>query len=530
MQHPSLAHPPSNLIASKWMPLAGSTLQSFNPAKPGEVVWSGSPNVSHVNAAISAAKAAQPAWHALGMEGRIAVLRTFQKLATQRMDALTQLLVAETGKVTWDAKAEAGLLASKVDITLDASAEGALKRVTPYTVDLTKMSPQRTGSCEFRPHGVMAVLGPFNFPAHLPNGHIVPALALGNTIVFKPSDKTPAVGQFLAELFDEALQAHNAPAGVLNLVQGAADVASAISTHDDIDGILFTGSWPVGKRIMQANLDRPGRILALEMGGNNPAIIMPDADLRQAVIECIRCAFITSGQRCTCTRRVIVHEAVASKVISAVCKGASSVMIGDPQANHPVFMGPVISQAARDHMLSTIAALAKAGGEVLVPARSLDDAEAPTRGIVGSGWYITPSVMRVEKFIKSKPDASIATAGDDVEVFGPFLRIAIVKNLDDAIEQANATGFGLAASIFTKDQSSITRFLQQAKAGCLNVNAGTAGASSKLPFGGLGYSGNHRPAGSFSVDYCAYPVGCMVENGPAAAIASGMKFDDAWLA
>ncbi len=530
MQHASLRHAPSNLIAGEWKPLTGAALKSYNPARPAELVWAGTPDVSHVHAAIVAAKAAQPAWAAMGLDGRVAVLRTFQKLAAERVDALTSLLVAETGKVLWDAKAEAGLLASKVDITLDASAEGALKRVTPYTVDLSKMSPQRTGSCEFRPHGVMAVLGPFNFPAHLPNGHIVPALALGNTIVFKPSDKTPAVGQFLTELFDEALRAHNAPAGVVNLVQGAADVASAISTHDDIDGILFTGSWPVGRRIMQANLDRPGRILALEMGGNNPAIIMPDADLRQAVIECIRCAFITSGQRCTCTRRVIVHEAVASKVISAICKGASSVMIGDPKATHPVFMGPVISRLARDQMLTTIGALAKAGGEVLVPARALDDSEAPTRDESGPGHYITPSVMRVSKFVKSKPDAPIATAGDDVEVFGPFLRIAVVKSLDEAIEQANATGFGLAASIFTKDAANIARFLRDAKAGCLNVNAGTAGASSKLPFGGLGYSGNHRPAGSFSVDYCAYPVGCMVENGTAATIATGMRFEDAWLA
>jgi succinylglutamic semialdehyde dehydrogenase len=470
--------------------------------------------VAHVEQAVRAARAAAAGWARTPQEQRFAILRKFAAICKSREADLTQLISDETGKVLWDSKAEAQLLPAKVEITLDQSANSGLGRVTGFE---TPISPTRKGICSFRPHGVMAVLGPFNFPAHLPNGHIIPALAMGNTIVFKPSDKTPAIGQLLIEFLHEALSESNAPQGVVNLVQGGADVAAALSNHPDLDGILFTGSWPVGRRIMQANLDRPGRILALEMGGNNPAIIMPDADLKQAAIECVRSAFITTGQRCTCTRRVIVHESIAPRLVKAICTAASNLIIGHPASTHPVFMGPLIAKSARDHVLQVIGQLSRAGGELLVPP-TLPDLP---------GWYITPSVMRVPRFVASA-DAE-THAGADVEIFGPFLRVATFGTFDDALEQANSTQFGLASSIFTQDAATIERFLAQARAGCININAGTAGASSKLPFGGLGLSGNHRPAGAFSLDYCAMPIGSMVESGNGAVIPAGMNFDEAWV-
>lgn len=508
-----LAHPHADLIGGTWKRPTGAPLESRNPARPEQVVWSGATGVDHVHAAVAAARAAFPAWSAWPIDRRTGVLRRFQKIAAARVDDLTTLIRAETGKPTWDSKAEAQLLAGKVDITLDASAPaGPMARVSGFEL---KLADTRSGRCWFRPHGVMAVIGPFNFPAHLPNGHIIPALAMGNTIVFKPSDKTPGVGQLLAELLDQALREENAPPGVVNLVQGAADVASALVAHDDIDGVLFTGSWPVGRRIMQANLDRPGRILALEMGGNNASVVMPDADLRQAAIEIVRCAFITAGQRCTCGRRAIIHRAVADRLIPAIAKAASNLIIGDPAAEHPVFMGPVISKAARAGILDAQAALARAGGESIMPCTSVDGNDA--------GWYLSPGIMRVDRFTLNEGP------GADIEIFGPFLRISVVDSLDDAIAQTNATAFGLAASIFTRDPQAIEQFLAQARAGCVNVNTGTAGASSKLPFGGLGLSGNHRPAGAFSLDYCAYPVAGMIEQGDASTISPGMRFEDGWI-
>jgi succinylglutamic semialdehyde dehydrogenase len=528
VKHASLSNPPSDLIAGRFVvPGGGTPLESRNPARPGSVVWSGRGDIAHIDAAIAAARKALPAWSRLPYEKRAAVLKRFKQIADAKVDAITNLIRDETGKVQWDSKAEAQLLGAKVDITLDSGELGAMRRVMGYELDL---AATRKGRAWFRPHGVMAVVGPFNFPAHLPNGHIIPALAMGNTVVLKPSDKTPGVGQLLGELYQEALLAEGLTgpefAGVVNVVQGGVDVAEKLVGHADLDGILFTGSWPVGRAIMQANLDHPGRILALEMGGNNAAVILADADIKQAVIECVRCAFITSGQRCTCTRRVIVHEAIAERVIRAICKSASNLIIGDPSATHPVFMGPVISRASRDAILQAQEQFLRAGAQALVKAAALDN-PAPTGDESGPGHYVSPGVLQVDRFVSS--DAP-GYAGADVEVFGPLLRISIAKNLDDAIEQANATRYGLAASIFTKDAAAVDRFLGEARAGCVNVNTGTAGASSKLPFGGLGFSGNHRPAGAFSLDYCAYPVAGMLERGEAATVSPGMRVEDQWLA
>lgn len=520
MRHASLMNDPADLIGGAWVPLAGGPggLRSINPAQPEKTVWEGRSQVKHVEAAIAAARGALPAWGAMGLDGRAKVLRRFAAICKQREAAIADLICDETGKVLWDSKAEAGLLAAKVDITLDDSKNSGLGRVTGFDVSLAET---RTGRAWFRPHGVMAVLGPFNFPAHLPNGHIVPALLMGNTIVLKPSDKTPGVGQMLAELFDQALREENAPPGVMNLVQGAADVAKTIVSHADIDGVLFTGSWPVGRAITAANLDRPGRILALEMGGNNAAVVLDDCDLKQAVVECVRCAFITTGQRCTCTRRVIVQRGIAGRFITAVCKAASNLVVGDPRATHPVFMGPIIREDAMNAVHGTQAQWMVGGGEILVESTRVET--------LGAGFYLTPGVVKVERFINETGGRADGDAGCDVEVFGPMLRISVVDTLDDAIEQANATSFGLAASIFTKDEKSISRFIEEARAGCVNVNTGTAGASSKLPFGGLGRSGNHRPAGAYSLDYCAYPVAGMRERGTGSTMSPGMRVEDGWV-
>ncbi len=516
---PHLTHPPSNFIHGKWVGIPGSGLITTNPANPSQVVFACTPSLAHVDAAVASASAAQKKWARLSPDARFAVLKRFAAVAKERTGAFSNLLMDEVGKVAWEAAGEAGLLGSKVDITLDPAPEGGLARVTGFEMQL---SPTRLGRCSFRPHGVMAVLGPFNFPAHLPNGHIIPALAAGNTIVFKPSDKAMAVGQLLTECFADALERElgeaNIP-GVMNLVQGGADVASSLVAHAGVDAIAFTGSWGVGRRILEANLDRPGRIVALELGGNNPTIVMDDADLHLAATEVLRSAFITTGQRCTCTRRVIVHEAIAARFITALSKGASNLIVGDPRATHPVFTGPINNAAALRSVLEFQDACERAGARVLLRSSAMSTP--------GNGHFVTPGILAVDRFISGEPSAF--DAGCDREIFGPLLRVSVVSSLDSAIEQANATRYGLAASIFTRSAYAIDAFLHECRAGCLNANTGTAGASSKLPFGGLGLSGNHRPAGSFALDYCAYPVASMVESGPAAALPQGMRFESSWL-
>jgi len=508
----TLERAPSNLIGGAWREIAGDDIVSVNPAHPSKTVWSGGSRVADVDDAVAAARAALPAWSRATIGQRESVLRRFQEIARGKKDALADLICEETGKALWESAGEAGLIAGKVDITLEEGSRSGRHRVEAFEFGLNET---KTARCHFKPHGVMAVVGPFNFPAHLPNGHIVPALLTGNTVVFKPSDKSPAVGQMLAEMFHEALDAEGFGKGVVNLVQGRADVASELVTHDGIDGVLFTGSWTVGRKIMEANLDRPGRIVALEMGGNNPAVVMPDADLYQALVEVTRCAFNTTGQRCTSTRRLIVHRDVADRVIPAVVKSASSLVIGDPRSGEPVFMGPIISEEARDAVFAAQDRFAENGGRVILESTSVPGME---------GWYLTPSIVLVDRFAVGVDDC-----GCDEEVFGPMLRICVVDSLDEAIEQANATRFGLSASIFTGDAAAQERFLVEARAGCVNVNCGTAGASSKLPFGGLGFSGNHRPAGAFSMDYCAYPVASMLEDGDASTMTQGMRVERDWI-
>lgn len=507
---------PANLIAGAWKPIPGSAIRSHNPARPDQTVWSGGPTPAAVAEAVAAARRAAPAWARTPIEKRSEALQAFKKLCEANFRALADLLCDETGKAMWEAEAEAKLLPVKVDTTLldgPMSAGSGRARVTGFEIPL---AATRVGRCSFRPHGVMAVLGPFNFPIHLPNGHIVPALLTGNTVIFKPSDKTPAVGQLLARLYHEALESVGAPAGTFNLVQGGADVASRLVANPDIDGILFTGSWPVGRRILEANLDHPGRIVALELGGNNAAVVMPDADMKLAVLECVRAAFATTGQRCTCTRRIVIHEAIAERFINAMVKAASALTVGDPRGAPQPFMGPIIRAEAVTQALAAQQTWGSGGGRVLLEARALD---TPARG-----HYITPGIIRIPAFTQDE-----AGCGGDVELFGPVVRICTVRDLDQAIAQANATRYGLAASIFTADRAAQERFLAEARAGCVNVNTGTAGASGKLPFGGVGLSGNHRPAGSFALDYTAYPVASMIEQGTDVALSPGMKFEDSWI-
>ncbi|MBM4052197.1 MAG: aldehyde dehydrogenase family protein [Planctomycetes bacterium] len=492
---------PANLIDGRWHPLQaeGADVTSVNPARPEEVVWSARASIDAVSAAIVAARRALPAWRMAGADARAGALKRFAAVVTARTEDIARAITREMGKTLAESRLEVKLLADKVAITLGETCQS---RVRPWQV---AVAPTRVDRCSFRSHGVMAVLGPFNFPAHLPNGHWVPALLLGNTIVFKPSERTPLVGQIMAE----CMVAAELPPGVFNLVQGGPEVAKSLVAHDGLDGILFTGSWPVGRSIMQANLDRPGRLLALEMGGSNAAIVLDDAHRRQAVLECARASFATTGQRCTCTRRIVVHESAAPWFIPAFCRMASTLLVGEGDGAAPAFMGPLTTEAARRAALEFQAGAVSRGATILLRASALDR----------PGWFMTPGILKWPRL----------TLEHDGEVFAPIVQLAVARNDEDALEQANASRFGLAASVFTASRARWEALCPRLEAGCVNWNVGTAGASSALPFGGLGLSGNHRPAAAFSVDSCAAPIAHLEESSDAAAVPDGALWDDTWL-
>ncbi|MEM1445429.1 MAG: succinylglutamate-semialdehyde dehydrogenase [Planctomycetota bacterium] len=455
------------------------SFSAINPAN-GQAVWTGQAATTPQAAAVVASgHRAFATWSATPIEHRIELLRKFAELCGQRVEDVAQTISAETGKTLWESRGEAKLLGAKVDATLAAweqrcatssFAMGDNQAVTRYA-----------------PHGVMVVLGPFNFPAHLPNGHAVPALLAGNTVVFKPSEKTPGTGELLVSLFHEA----GFPDDVVQVVQGARETAEALILCRETAGVLFTGSYAAGRAINQAISSRPEVIVALEMGGNNPLVVhdVPDDQIDAAAYHAVVSAFVTSGQRCTCARRILVTDGPwADPFVERFLERVDALQVGLPTDDPEPFYGPVISEAQGQVVLRTFEDLVQKGTKPLRDARMINSNAA----------LLSPAVL----------DAT-GVALPDAECFGPITTIRRVADLDEAITEANKTRYGLAASLLSQSEDAWNEFVKRVRAGILNRNGPTTGASGKLPFGGVGRSGNHRPAGFYSVDYCAFPVGCI---------------------
>lgn len=451
-------------------------LTSISPADTGDRLGEFPFSVDLARTAVENARAAQGPWLALGEPERVAALTRLRERFVARKEEFARAIAREIGKPLWEARSEASLLATKVDATLG---EGR-KLVEAHPL------PDGSGSWQFRPHGVLAVIGPFNFPAHLPNGHIVPALLLGNTVVFKPSEKAPTVGALYAEVVAEAAL----PPGVFNLVQGDRSVGEWLTREAPIDGVLFTGSVSVGTAIARANASNPGKILALELGGKNAALVLEDANLDLAAYAVAFGAFATAGQRCSSTSRCVVARGVLAPFVERLVRLASAVRVGH-WADPTVFMGPLISASARDGFLAACRAGQQQGAEALLAP------EAPRAQ--REGHYVTPGIHLVHRRNRE-------SAYQRDELFGPDVALYPVASDMEAVEVANDTRFGLCASVFTADRGRFEAVAGKLRAEVLNWNAPTVGASGKLPFGGIGDSGNHRPAGVFSALYCAWPA------------------------
>ncbi|MBL8677680.1 MAG: aldehyde dehydrogenase family protein [Myxococcales bacterium] len=473
-----------------------SVIHAVSPADFDDHIGAFTTTRSHAARAVAAARDALPSWRRTGFEARRDALVRYRQALVARRDAIATAISRAVGKPLWEARTEADALVAKVDITLSAGQQlVAAREVEPGAF------------VRYRSIGVCAVLGPFNFPAHLANGHIVPLLAAGNTVVFKPSEKAPQVGELMAECFADA---GFAP-GVINVVQGAADVAQALVGDGRVDGVMFTGSTQVGRAILRASSEFAGRMLALEMGGNNPAIVLDDADVSYAAREIAFSAFVTAGQRCTAVRRVIVHERVARSVIEQLSFAARNSVIGPPSVDG-AFMGPVINEASREEALALVEAHRASLDEVAALQRlELDGVR---------GFYLRPGVY----VAKGELAADLGAR----EWFAPLVFVEVVRGdgreaIERAIERANATRFGLAAAVFTASRERFRAIADELGAGVVNWNRGTVGSSSKLPFGGVGDSGNHRAAGLYSALYCADPVAELhVEAPKGGAVAPGL--------
>ena len=471
-----------------------SEIVSLDPCT-GDVVWRGvAADPDRLDATVSSARRTFADWADKPVEERRAVAVRFAQVVREAREEIARLISRETGKPFWEALTEADSVSAKVAISIRAQDE----RASPSLVVASEVRQ----ALRHRPHGVLAVIGPFNFPMHLANGHIVPALLAGNCVVFKPSEKTPACGLHMAQLWREA----GLPEGVFQVLVGAGDIGAALVAHPDIDGVLFTGGAAAGRRIHQALASRPDKILALELGGNNPLVAWEVTQVDDAAHLIVQSAFVSAGQRCSCTRRLIVRQgAEGDAIVAALISLMDRLRVGAPFGEPQPFMGPVIDNAAADALLETQARLAGSGGVVL---RALERMSPDLP-------LLRPGLIEVTQ----------ASERPDEEYFGPLLQVIRAKDFDDALAQASATRFGLAAGLIGGDEALYNRFWRGVRAGVINWNRPTTGASSAAPFGGVGASGNHRPSAFYAADYCAYPVAGLEAARPTFRIETGLTLE-----
>ncbi|MCB5424027.1 succinylglutamate-semialdehyde dehydrogenase [Altererythrobacter sp. CC-YST694] len=469
--------------------MSSDAIISLEPAT-GVELWRGMPG--DVDEAVALARRTWHTWAALPVANRIELVRRFANEVRKANEAFAELIARETGKPLWETRTEVEAVINKVEISIRAYAERTGQR--KYNSAL-----QGTQALRHKPHGVLAVLGPYNFPAHLPNGHIVPALIAGNAIIFKPSEKTPAVGEFLVGCFHRA----GIPPEVVQLLIGGPDEGKALVAHPGIDGVLFTGSANAGIAINRKLASDPGKIVALEMGGNNPMVLWNTPLLDDAAVLVIQSAFTTAGQRCTAGRRLIVKSSLYDEAVEKIARLADRIVVGAPFDDPAPFMGPVIDNQTADQLTESFLYLMSQGGKPIRHMRRKQD-DLP---------FLSPAIIDVTN-MKEQPD---------VELFGPLLQIVKVDDFDEAIAEANNTRFGLSASLLGGTPQDYNRFWANIRAGIVNWNRPTNGASSEAPFGGVGLSGNHRPAAFYAADYCAYPVASVELEQPRASVGVGFR-------
>ncbi|MBV8465457.1 MAG: succinylglutamate-semialdehyde dehydrogenase [Burkholderiales bacterium] len=462
-------------IDGQWLPGQGQSFASRNPVTQA-VVWQGqAASAEQVDAAVKAARRAFRSWRDLGFAAREQIVRRFAELLTEHKAVLADAIGLETGKPRWEALTEVQTMVGKVDISVKSYQERTGERQSAMG--------DAQAVLRHRPHGVVAVFGPYNFPGHLPNGHIVPALLAGNCVVFKPSELAPMVAHKTVELWQQA----GLPAGVIGLLQGAKDTGVALAGHAGIDGLFFTGSSGTGQQLHKQFAGAPDKILALEMGGNNPLIVHEVANTDAAVFQTVQSAFISAGQRCTCARRLIVPNGAAGDAFLArLVEVASNLKVGRWDDAEQPFMGAVISVAAADHLLAAQTNLIARGAKALLPMQRIEEGTA----------LLSAGILDV---------TAVADLPDE-EHFGPLLKVQRCDSFDAAIDLANATRYGLAAGLLSDKAELYEQFWRESRAGIVNWNKQLTGASSAAPFGGVGASGNHRASAYYAADYCSYPV------------------------
>ena len=456
-------------------------IQKFSPADLEAQIWECPTSRKHIDPVIDSAITGFKTWKYTKLEERVEFINKYKAEVEKRKNDIAEAIALETGKPLWEALTEVQSVINKVGVTIQDS----LPRINNEFYE--NIMPKTNGFVTYKPLGPCLVIGPFNFPCHLANGQILSALISGNSVIFKPSEKTIYSGQLLIECF------HNAgfPNGVVNLINGDGKLTSNLLKEKEIKGIFFTGSKEVGIKILEQTYKDLSKMVALEMGGKNTSIICEDANLDLVLPELVKAAFMTSGQRCVATSKVAIHDKIADEFISKFHSIAKRLIVDHPiEFDKEPFMGPLIDKKSTDNYLNYMGMAIREGATEVMRGKVLERKF--------KGHYVSPSIHYMEKlnkkshFIKS-------------EIFGPNITFLPFNNLEEAIDIANYGNFGLAASVFTESESNFKKCALDIDVGICNRNRSTSGASSKLPFGGVKNSGNHRPAAVAMIDSCVYP-------------------------
>ncbi|MGB9773219.1 MAG: aldehyde dehydrogenase family protein [Bacteroidota bacterium] len=463
-----------NYIGGKWVDAkSGKTFEDRNPADWDEVVGVfPKSSKEDVDEAVKAAREAFKSWRLVPAPRRGDIVRKAADLLVARKEEIARLMTREMGKILTETR---GDVQEGIDTGYYAATEG--RRL--FGMNAPSELPNKMNLSFRMPIGVVGIITPWNFPMAIPTWKIFPALVSGNSVVFKPASDTPATATMLVKILEEA----GLPAGVLNLVHGGGnEVGMAIVEHPDINAISFTGSTAVGKKISELGSKTLKRI-SLELGGKNAQIVMDDADLSLALEGVLWGAFGTTGQRCTATSRLILHEKIHDEFMKMLIERAAKLRLGnglDPDVD----VGPCINEAQREKIHSYVEIGKQEGAQLVLGG------EFATGGELDKGWFYKPTI-----FDNVKPAMRIAQE----EIFGPVLSVIKVKSLDEAIDVLNGTTYGLSSSIYTRDVNSAFRAIRDIEAGITYINGPTIGAEAHMPFGGVKQTGNGHREGGWTV-------------------------------
>ena len=464
-----------NHIDGHWVDSSsGQAFEDLDPAT-GEVIATATRSTTaDVDRAVEAARRAADAWRLYPAPKRGEILYRAGEIMLRRKDDLAREMTREMGKVLAEAR---GDVQEGIDMTYYMAGEGRRQFGDVVPAEL----PNKWAMSMRHPHGVVAAITPWNFPFAIPTWKLMPALVLGNAVVFKPASYTPMLAVRLVEILEEA----GLPKGVLNLVLGpGGDLGDHLVQHPGVDLISFTGSSDTGSHISEI----AGRLLkrvSCELGGKNAIVVLDDADVDLSIEGIVWSAFGTSGQRCTAASRVIAHKGVANDVIDKLVGRAKKMKMGHG-LEAATDLGPVVSKQAQEKIASYMPIAEKEGATIAAGGR------VPSEGALAKGFFHEPTVL-----VDVKPNMRVAQE----EIFGPVTAVIEVGSLDEAIKVLNSTKYGLSCSVYTRNVNNAFRFARDAETGLVYVNAGTIGAEIQLPFGGMKSTGNgHREAGRAALD------------------------------